>query len=128
LRQTAMQPDRIGAVVSRSGRPDLVADDDWAPVAAPTLLIVGGPRPRRRRTERNRLSQACPEPSLKSPGAPAAGFAHTCASAARAGRRGGGRQAAFGRQSRHPDVRWPSPALFFKSLNPREGTSASNCT
>ncbi|HET7648107.1 MAG TPA: dienelactone hydrolase family protein [Gaiellaceae bacterium] len=33
--------DRIGAVVSRGGRPDL-ADDALAKVGAPTLLVVGG--------------------------------------------------------------------------------------
>lgn len=37
----AHQPDRIGAVVSRGGRPDL-AGDALPDVAAPTLLIVGG--------------------------------------------------------------------------------------
>lgn len=34
-------PDRVGAVVSRGGRPDL-ADEALPRVAAPTLLIVGG--------------------------------------------------------------------------------------
>lgn len=34
-------PDRVGAVVSRGGRPDL-AGDALAKVRAPTLLIVGG--------------------------------------------------------------------------------------
>lgn len=37
----ARQPDRIGAVVSRGGRPDL-AGDALPQVRAPTLLIVGG--------------------------------------------------------------------------------------
>jgi putative phosphoribosyl transferase len=37
----ARLPDRIGAVVSRGGRPDL-AGDALAVVRAPTLLIVGG--------------------------------------------------------------------------------------
>ncbi len=37
----AHQPDRIGAIVSRGGRPDL-AGDALAAVRAPTLLIVGG--------------------------------------------------------------------------------------
>jgi dienelactone hydrolase len=37
----AARPDRIGAVVSRGGRPDL-ANDALASVHAPTLLIVGG--------------------------------------------------------------------------------------
>lgn len=37
----ARRPDRVGAVVSRGGRPDL-ADDDLPIVRCPTLLIVGG--------------------------------------------------------------------------------------
>jgi dienelactone hydrolase len=37
----ARQPDRVRAVVSRGGRPDLAADD-LPRVQAPTLLIVGG--------------------------------------------------------------------------------------
>lgn len=37
----ARQPERVGAVVSRGGRPDLACDDLPA-VQAPTLLIVGG--------------------------------------------------------------------------------------
>jgi len=37
----AARPDRVSAVVSRGGRPDL-AGDALAAVAAPTLLIVGG--------------------------------------------------------------------------------------
>jgi putative phosphoribosyl transferase len=37
----ASEPDRVGAVVSRGGRPDL-AGDSLPPVLAPTLLIVGG--------------------------------------------------------------------------------------
>ena len=37
----ARRPDRIAAVVSRGGRPDL-AGDDLTAVKAPTLLIVGG--------------------------------------------------------------------------------------
>jgi putative phosphoribosyl transferase len=37
----ARRPERIGAVVSRGGRPDLAADD-LPQVRAPTLLIVGG--------------------------------------------------------------------------------------
>jgi putative phosphoribosyl transferase len=41
LKAAAVQPERIGAVVSRGGRPDL-AWDDLPHVAAPTLLIVGG--------------------------------------------------------------------------------------
>jgi putative phosphoribosyl transferase len=38
---TARQPDSVGAVVSRGGRPDL-ADAHLSAVRAPTLLIVGG--------------------------------------------------------------------------------------
>jgi pimeloyl-ACP methyl ester carboxylesterase len=37
----AYRPERVAAVVSRGGRPDL-AGDSLATVAAPTLLIVGG--------------------------------------------------------------------------------------
>jgi dienelactone hydrolase len=37
----AEEPDRVLAVVSRGGRPDL-AGDDLARVRAPTLLLVGG--------------------------------------------------------------------------------------
>jgi dienelactone hydrolase len=40
----AERPDRVGAVVSRGGRPDL-AGDTLARVRAPTLLIVGGQDP-----------------------------------------------------------------------------------
>jgi putative phosphoribosyl transferase len=40
----AERPERVRAVVSRGGRPDL-ADDSLARVAAPTLLIVGGDDP-----------------------------------------------------------------------------------
>jgi len=41
LAAAARLPDRIGAVVSRGGRPDL-AVDTLATVSAPTLLVVGG--------------------------------------------------------------------------------------
>jgi putative phosphoribosyl transferase len=41
LLAAARQPDRIAAVVSRGGRPDLAAHH-LAEVTAPTLLIVGG--------------------------------------------------------------------------------------
>ena len=41
LLAAALRPDRIRAVVSRGGRPDL-AKDHLANVRAPTLLIVGG--------------------------------------------------------------------------------------
>lgn len=40
----ARQPERVRAVVSRGGRPDL-AGDDLARVCAPTLLVVGGRDP-----------------------------------------------------------------------------------
>jgi dienelactone hydrolase len=40
LLAAAQRPDRVGAVVSRGGRPDL-AGDGLASVQAPTLLIVG---------------------------------------------------------------------------------------
>jgi pimeloyl-ACP methyl ester carboxylesterase len=43
-RAAARRPERVGAVVSRGGRPDLAAR--WLPlVTAPTLLIVGGADP-----------------------------------------------------------------------------------
>lgn len=38
----AERKDRVGAVVSRGGRPDLAGADILARVSAPTLLIVGG--------------------------------------------------------------------------------------
>jgi dienelactone hydrolase len=41
LVSAAAEPDRVGAVVSRGGRPDL-AGDALPRVRAPTLLIVGG--------------------------------------------------------------------------------------
>ena len=41
LEAAAQHPDRVAAVVSRGGRPDL-AWDDLPSVTAPTLLIVGG--------------------------------------------------------------------------------------
>jgi putative phosphoribosyl transferase len=40
----AERPDRVGAVVSRGGRPDLAGDALWR-VTAPSLLIVGGNDP-----------------------------------------------------------------------------------
>jgi putative phosphoribosyl transferase len=42
LRLAAAMPMRIGAVVSRGGRPDLAGAAALARVTAPTLLIVGG--------------------------------------------------------------------------------------
>ena len=44
LRAAAERPGRVGAVVSRGGRPDL-AGASLATVQAPTLLIVGGADP-----------------------------------------------------------------------------------
>jgi putative phosphoribosyl transferase len=38
----AIRPERVGAVVSRGGRPDLAGPEALARVRAPTLLIVGG--------------------------------------------------------------------------------------
>ena len=38
----AQQPERIAAVVSRGGRPDLAGSAALAKITAPTLLIVGG--------------------------------------------------------------------------------------
>jgi pimeloyl-ACP methyl ester carboxylesterase len=42
LKAAAELGDRIGAVVSRGGRPDMAGETDLARVQAPTLLIVGG--------------------------------------------------------------------------------------
>ncbi len=42
LRLAAAEPQRIVAVVSRGGRPDLAGDEVLARVRAPTLFIVGG--------------------------------------------------------------------------------------
>ena len=42
LRVAAAMPERIGAVVSRGGRPDLTGATALGRVKAPTLLIVGG--------------------------------------------------------------------------------------
>lgn len=42
LQLAAEQPDRVKAVVSRGGRPDLTGEQQLAVVRAPTLLIVGG--------------------------------------------------------------------------------------
>jgi putative phosphoribosyl transferase len=42
LRVAAALPQRIGAVVSRGGRPDLAGATALARVRAPTLLLVGG--------------------------------------------------------------------------------------
>jgi len=42
LRLAAEMPDKVRAVVSRGGRPDLVGDQMLPLVRAPTLLIVGG--------------------------------------------------------------------------------------
>lgn len=42
LRLAATEPERVRAVVSRGGRPDLAGNVVLARVRAPTLLIVGG--------------------------------------------------------------------------------------
>ncbi|MFZ5594311.1 MAG: dienelactone hydrolase family protein [Pseudomonadota bacterium] len=42
LTVAARLPEKIDAVVSRSGRPDLAGEDDLHKVKAPTLLLVGG--------------------------------------------------------------------------------------
>lgn len=42
LAAAATQPDDIGAIVARGGRPDLAGERHLQRVAAPTLLIVGG--------------------------------------------------------------------------------------
>lgn len=55
LRAAAVLPDKLGAVVSRGGRPDL-ATDALSYVQAPTLLIVGGWD--EQVLELNRLAQA----------------------------------------------------------------------
>ena len=38
----SLKPERVGAIVSRGGRPDLAGQDALSKVQAPTLLIVGG--------------------------------------------------------------------------------------
>jgi putative phosphoribosyl transferase len=42
LRVAASAPERVAAVVSRGGRPDLAGETSLSRVRAPTLLIVGG--------------------------------------------------------------------------------------
>lgn len=42
LRLAAARPEKVGAVVSRGGRPDLAGSAAIAQVRAPTLFIVGG--------------------------------------------------------------------------------------
>ncbi|HEX6633177.1 MAG TPA: alpha/beta hydrolase [Usitatibacter sp.] len=42
LQLAAIEPERISAVVSRGGRPDLAGEAALATVRAPTLLVVGG--------------------------------------------------------------------------------------
>lgn len=42
LRMAAALPEKIGAVVSRGGRPDLAGSPALARIRAPTLLLVGG--------------------------------------------------------------------------------------
>lgn len=45
LGAAARRPDKVAAIVSRGGRPDLLATSTLARVAAPTLLVVGGHDP-----------------------------------------------------------------------------------
>ncbi|WP_413815955.1 dienelactone hydrolase family protein [Kitasatospora purpeofusca] len=45
LRAAAERPERVAAVVSRGGRPDLAGDDALGRVGARVLLIVGGNDP-----------------------------------------------------------------------------------
>ncbi len=42
LKAASALGDKISAVVSRGGRPDLASDEELAHVVSPTLLIVGG--------------------------------------------------------------------------------------
>lgn len=42
LMAAVRRPDRVNAVVSRGGRPDLVPSEELHAVQAPTLLVVGG--------------------------------------------------------------------------------------
>lgn len=65
LRAAALQPDRVGAVVSRGGRPDL-AHEALSKVSAPTLLLVGGRDEDVLALNRQALQQlACKEKSLQ---------------------------------------------------------------
>jgi putative phosphoribosyl transferase len=65
----ARQPEAVGAVVSRGGRPDL-AWDDLPAVAAPTLLIVGGADEQVLDLNRRALERLhCPKELVVVPGA-----------------------------------------------------------
>lgn len=65
----AHQPESVGAVVSRGGRPDL-ARDDLPAVEAPTLLIVGGADDVVLSLNRRALGQLrCPKKLVVIPGA-----------------------------------------------------------
>ncbi len=65
----ARQPEWIGAVVSRGGRPDL-ARDDLPAVAAPTLLLVGGDDEEVLELNRQALARLrCPKELVVIPGA-----------------------------------------------------------
>jgi putative phosphoribosyl transferase len=58
------RPDRIGAVVSRGGRPDL-ADEALGSIRAPTLLIVGGNDPEVLELNRQGLQRLAAESRLE---------------------------------------------------------------
>jgi putative phosphoribosyl transferase len=65
----ARRPGRVGAVVSRGGRPDL-AWADLPAVAAPTLLLVGGHDEEVLELNRRALARlACPKELIVIPGA-----------------------------------------------------------
>ncbi|MBR0670467.1 dienelactone hydrolase family protein [Neoroseomonas soli] len=70
LTAAAARPARVGAVVSRGGRPDLATEPLLARIVAPTLLIVGGED--REVLALNRLARArmaCPTELAVVPGA-----------------------------------------------------------
>jgi putative phosphoribosyl transferase len=60
----AARPDRIAAVVSRGGRPDLARPEVLARVKAPTLLIVGGRDVQVLEMNREAYGQLCCERNL----------------------------------------------------------------
>ncbi|MDP9443685.1 MAG: alpha/beta hydrolase [Actinomycetota bacterium] len=69
LISAADRPDRVRAVVSRGGRPDLAADA-LARVRAPTLLVVGGDDPVvRQLNEQAARQMTCPVEVAEVPGA-----------------------------------------------------------
>lgn len=61
----AASPERIGAIVSRGGRPDLAGRDALSRVKAPTLLIVGGNDPQVIGMNRDAQAQMKVESELK---------------------------------------------------------------